>query len=664
MTSGADEHRDVSGQGSSQGGSSLSGWRRFGKSKCTFKDNRYKYLSDLGRGGMSRVIRARDLTLKRDVAVKVMLAQADHTPDAFRRFQREAQTAGQLNHPGIVNILDFGLTTSNEPFLVMELLEGQSLASYLKKKGGRLSQGESFSIVIDICSALEHAHKYDVLHRDIKPANVIVLKAPIDQAKLKVIDFGLAKFGAEDQALTKTGVAIGSPPYMSPEQCAGKKVDVRSEVYSVGCVLFELLTGKKPFRADNALEMISMQMNAPRPSLNETLMDVDFSESTEKIVARCMAIHPEDRYQNVSDLKTDLEIEFARFAQVPGQKLGIEAAEPYSKTLNPYAFLFIALGIAAIVLIPAGAFFFLDPLKPKDYAVPFIYESDKHRERKSEFDKQMVDASNPFRLRSVGGHKVLEANTWSEITEEHMKKIAHRRDFTRLKISKVEFSGRGLRFLADNETLKELDLLGNELDAQGWKELSTLSHIRNLSVSFPNDFGDADISSVANLTGIKSLRVVSNKITANELRQLATIPHLKDLTLSHSREIEPGALSTLAASRTMDSLNIRSSKLTKEHFEELAVSPKLGSLVVDKCLLSNASVKAISELKLWSLGIHAIPVGPKLLSPLLASKTLKVVGFYGCPGFTENDAKEFVRKFKRPVAYKFRPMNVEDNVGF
>jgi peptide/nickel transport system substrate-binding protein len=225
---------------------------------------RYQLAGLLGAGGMARVHRAHDTRMGRTVAVKTLLPDLAGDPDARRRFAREAQAAGALNHPGIVTVHDQDEVRDGDavvPYLVMEFVEGGTL-SQLVRRQAYFAPERAVRIACDILDALAHAHSHGTVHRDVKPANVMVTTEGV----VKVADFGIARVLDNDQRLTTTGSAIGTPSYMSPEQINGAEVDARSDVYAVGCVLTELLTGRPPFTDGNPINLMYWHVHTPPPA--------------------------------------------------------------------------------------------------------------------------------------------------------------------------------------------------------------------------------------------------------------------------------------------------------------------------------------------------------------------------------------------------------------
>ncbi|MDQ1701482.1 MAG: eukaryotic-like serine/threonine-protein kinase, partial [Frankiaceae bacterium] len=212
---------------------------------------RYEIGELIGYGGMAEVHRGRDVRLGRDIAIKVLRADLARDPAFLHRFRREAQSAAGLNHPSIVAVYDTGEESAPDgtsvPFIVMEFVEGRTLRDVLKAEG-HLPVGRAMEIVADVCGALDFSHRHGIVHRDIKPANVMIT----DAGAVKVMDFGIARALADNAAtVTQTANVIGTAQYLSPEQARGESVDARSDVYSTGCLLYELVTGAPPFQGDS-----------------------------------------------------------------------------------------------------------------------------------------------------------------------------------------------------------------------------------------------------------------------------------------------------------------------------------------------------------------------------------------------------------------------------
>lgn len=269
--------------------------------------DRYEILARLGSGGMSVVYKARHKLLGRLVAIKLLdpLLCSDLTN--ARRFREEALASSLLSHPNLINIFDFGLSPNGEPYLVMDYLSGKSLAEMIAKTG-RMMVDEAIPMFIQACDGLSHAHSKGVIHRDLKPSNIMVVNSDVPSMSVKVIDFGIAKVltsaRARGQNLTQAGEILGSPTYMSPEQCTGQPLDARSDIYSLGCAMYEAFTGDLPFLGAVALE--TMQMHLDRDPLPMSYHIPAIPKALDAIVLKAMRKNPNMRHQSMEELKNEL----------------------------------------------------------------------------------------------------------------------------------------------------------------------------------------------------------------------------------------------------------------------------------------------------------------------------------------------------------------------
>jgi serine/threonine protein kinase len=262
----------------------------------------YRILSQLGAGGMGTVYLAEHRFLKRRSAIKVLLADLASRPDLLERFFAEARATSQIEHPGIVRIFDCELDSAGQPYFVMELLEGETLAAHLRQRG-RLAPAEAAGYALAMAEAMAAAHGRGIIHRDIKPDNVFVRPGP--PLGIKLVDFGIAKlageFRAGSRARTQTGTILGTPPYMSPEQCRGAgTIDHRTDVYSLGCVLFEMLCGAPPFVRDNTGGYLVAHMTQAPPAAHD--INPEVPRALSDIVAALLRKPPEDRPRTMLDV--------------------------------------------------------------------------------------------------------------------------------------------------------------------------------------------------------------------------------------------------------------------------------------------------------------------------------------------------------------------------
>jgi serine/threonine-protein kinase len=264
---------------------------------------RYEIGGVLGRGGMAEVHRGRDLRLGREVAVKVLRSDLARDPSFQVRFRREAQAAASLNHPAIVAVYDTGedrTTTGATPYIVMEYVEGETLRDVIRREG-HLRSERAMSLAADICGALDFSHRNGIVHRDVKPGNVMITP----QGTVKVMDFGIARAVSDSAAtMTSTAAVIGTAQYLSPEQARGESVDARSDVYSMGCLLYELVTGAPPFSGDSPVA-VAYQHVREDPRLPSSI-NPEVPPELDAILLKAMSKNPANRYQSAAEMRNDL----------------------------------------------------------------------------------------------------------------------------------------------------------------------------------------------------------------------------------------------------------------------------------------------------------------------------------------------------------------------
>ncbi|MCA9804484.1 MAG: serine/threonine protein kinase [Cyanobacteria bacterium HKST-UBA02] len=325
----------------------------------------YEVLSRIGSGGMSTVYRARHTHLDRTVALKVMLPRLVNDDKTTRRFQQEARAASELKHENICGVSEFAVDESGRAFIVMEHVEGRSLADMIAAEG-RMSADRALAIVSQICRGLEHAHSKGVIHRDLKPANVILVEDG-EEGTARIVDFGIAKVFREDQTgpdLTQTGEVFGTPKYMSPEQCMGRRVDNRSDVYSLGCLMCEIITGNPPFTAQSSIEVI-MRHVGEEPELDPALLSPDLRY----IIGKCLAKNPDDRYADASAVLEDIE------TVLGGGRLS------RIKTGRWHVNLYLAMiALAMVCILGSSASFVNAALKKQEAQKQWIVEETRARE--------------------------------------------------------------------------------------------------------------------------------------------------------------------------------------------------------------------------------------------------------------------------------------------
>ncbi|MGU3501972.1 Stk1 family PASTA domain-containing Ser/Thr kinase [Mycobacterium sp. C31M] len=297
--------------------------------------DRYELGEIIGFGGMSEVHLARDVRLHRDVAVKVLRADLARDPSFYLRFRREAQNAAALNHPAIVAVYDTGeADTPNGPlpYIVMEYVDGVTLRDIVHTEGP-MEPKRAIEIIADACQALNFSHQHGIIHRDVKPANIMISKS----GAVKVMDFGIARALADaGNSVTQTAAVIGTAQYLSPEQARGEKVDARSDVYSLGCVLYEILTGEPPFIGDSpvAVAYQHVREDAVPPSTRHA----GISPELDAVVLKALSKNPENRYQSAAEMRTDLiRVHSGESPEAPKIFTDAERTNMLTHTTGPHA---------------------------------------------------------------------------------------------------------------------------------------------------------------------------------------------------------------------------------------------------------------------------------------------------------------------------------------
>jgi len=271
-------------------------------------EGRFTIKSLVGMGGMGAVYRAHQHSMDRDVAVKVLHKDMTTNKEAVKRFFREARAVSRLKSPHTITVFDFGQTNDGLLYLVMELLDGRPLSNFLAKNPGSMAPKKAVDIVDQILSALSEAHGAGILHRDLKPDNIFLLADDETRDFVKVLDFGIAKMiGHEGTSLTGTGKIFGTPTYMSPEQAQGYKLDERSDIYSVGILLFELLAGKPPFEASTPIAMLLRKASEEAPTIYKVNPDVRVPKGLQEALSKLLAIELDHRINNAAEARRMLK---------------------------------------------------------------------------------------------------------------------------------------------------------------------------------------------------------------------------------------------------------------------------------------------------------------------------------------------------------------------
>lgn len=304
--------------------------------------DRFQITEVLGGGGMGMVYRATHLMMQRSVAIKILHTKMVGNADALKRFKVEAHAASNFSHPNILNVHDFGVSNQGQPYMVMDYLEGINLTALLDAEK-YIPVARAINMFLQMSSALAHAHSKEIIHRDVKPSNIMLVEFEGRREFVKLVDFGIAKVlnpsTPEAENLTRTGEVFGSPLYMSPEQCQGKKLDSRADIYSLGAVMYRVVSGKPIFESTDALETMFRQVSEMPASFSKVCPELQIPEKLEAVIFKCLAKDREQRYQSMLELKDDLELTAAEIkaqskTTLPMNTLPLESERIAAKDLN------------------------------------------------------------------------------------------------------------------------------------------------------------------------------------------------------------------------------------------------------------------------------------------------------------------------------------------
>lgn len=269
-------------------------------------EGKYEVRSILGEGGMAIVYKAYHTRMERVVVIKVMQGWLLSNKNAVERFERESKTTAKLAHPNIVTVFDYGVLNQKEPYLVMEYIKGESLGDKIARQGA-LPFATAAGIIIQICRGLQEAHSVGIIHRDLKPDNILLQDRSDRPDWVKIVDFGISHLVQGSKRLTKTGKMVGTPEYIAPEQLKDKPLDIRTDLYALGIILYETLTGRVPFEGESAESILMKHLLEPPPPLSHHNDDFAGGTPFDAIVAKALMKEPDERYQTATEFRLDVE---------------------------------------------------------------------------------------------------------------------------------------------------------------------------------------------------------------------------------------------------------------------------------------------------------------------------------------------------------------------
>jgi serine/threonine protein kinase len=612
---------------------------------------KYVFLEEIGSGGMGVVYKARQSLLNRIVAIKTLHVER-LSKDRILRFQREAEAASRLSHPNLVSIYDFGLTEQGRPYMVMDYLEGILLSELLKTKGS-LSLSEAEPILSQICAGLACAHNQGVIHRDLKPSNVMVSSADSDSRSIKIFDFGIAKILDEknNPTLTQSGDIMGSPNYMSPEQIMGRTLDHRSDIYSLGCMLFELLTGVTPFVGKTSMEAALKQVNENPSTLHDGSLGKIFPPELERVVSKTLEKDPEQRYQSVAQLQLDLVA--ALQAPVPDVFTPLEAPPitlARKRQMNARA---LAVMVSMVAIGALSAYGLMSTTKhlpvSRPHAVGESSSAVKSSEDKAKASGQthVPDSkeSNSAPMDAVNdpSEAIIKAATDDRIYHDEytMKPQYQGALFVGQTISLKAFRERAVLPPYVNELRCAEDDMNDEYLAMiKDKPLKLLSlrytlvtnrglaclHVPTL-IMLKLEGQKVTDDGVANLSKLKNLKMITlfnNSITDVGVSRLRAFKHLRYLMLGKNLEVTDQGLHYLAA-LPLDTIWLDFDQITSNGLRQLADIKTLRVLNLSHSRVTDDGMKTLATMPLISLELDGLKITDAGLMQLAATKTLRQV---------------------------------------
>ncbi len=509
-----------------------------------FRD-RFVLLQKIGTGGTGTVYKVDDKTLQRLSALKVLNSDK-RSAKAIQRLHKEAKTICQLKHPNIVDIYDFIVTEDERPVMVMEYVEGTPLDRIIEDDGP-MNLNRSIAVFRQICAAMSYAHGRGVMHRDLAPNNILIRQNEKGEDQIKVVDFGIARIeDMEDKTIAGGGLLVGTPSVVSPEQARGQTTDARSDIYSLGCSMYRVLTGKFPYESENFIETVYKHLNDPVPTLAEGNPDIDYPPLLEQLIGKALQKVPADRFKNMKEVADALE-EVADSGLSPIQFGSIlSGVQTESQLKNDKRFYLKVLAVClAVLLIPAGLI----------YALRLIDNADK---------EQAVDLETKFKTFSKNKQLWFEANalTPTVFTEfrftDAVRFNLRRGKFTDHELSELvkspllaidlrdtDISDDSLQVVAGCKTLRTVLLSGcKRITDNGLKHLSKLPNLNIVALS-DTKIGDEGIREICKKDLYCLTFANCTNVTDKSLPFIDELEHLDTLWIGHSSISKNGAIHLL-----------------------------------------------------------------------------------------------------------------------
>lgn len=612
---------------------------------------RYEFLTVIGAGGAGVIYKAKQKPLGRPVAVKMIHSHLVNVT-ALKRFLQEAKTISTMHHPNIISVHDFGVSEENQPYMVMDFVEGTTLSDMIKE-GGALEPEFAVNLAMQICDGLAHAHSHNVLHRDLKPNNVMLVPLAAGEYHLRVLDFGLAKLFAEDEQadhLTKTGETVGTPAYMAPEQVMGKKLSPRSDVYSLGCLLYHCLTGFVPFGGATKMETMLKQLNDPAPPFSE--YDVDVSERLEALVMQLLSKDPAGRPESMEQVKKQLKALLTETSSSQMSSLSKKEKKKEIKgSVDTKKIALVAVPSLIVSILGAGAaFYFLSPKQPtaslpsaqnaplvaaptksekqdqsaKTEANTTSQTSTAANQTKSEervFEKELKDPDDRAFVKTAKSNLDATSIEGKQISDEALYILLKMKYLRTLVLSNSKsITDAGISVLAALP-IAELYLESTGITDRSLNVISQLSKLRTLNIS-STAVTNQNLASLANCPDLKVLDLSKTKLAASDLSQISSLKSLRELNLSHTK-VNDKAMTSLTGMQDLNNLNLSNTAVGNAGMIQVSKLEHLTKLNLSNTQITAPGLAPLSKLReLADLDLSGVKLNPSAVDNLVKLKGL------------------------------------------
>ncbi|MCA9801202.1 MAG: protein kinase [Cyanobacteria bacterium HKST-UBA02] len=562
-------------------------------------DDRFAIEETLGTGGMGAVFLAEDRVLKRRVAIKVMKPSVSQEEQQILRFQSEARILSKLNHRNILQVLDFGINKNNLLYLVTDYLQGESLEALIGDEG-ILERAELIDIFTQICEGMQHAHDNGIVHRDLKPANIMI---EADRT-VKILDFGIARDNTADDTghRTRTGAALGSPLYMSPEQAGGERVTTASDVYSLGCILYQAVTGRPPFLGTTAVETMTMQRSATPPPLPQ-----DIETELETLILSCLEKAPERRPASMNDLKEQLLLLIEQPNTEKGETSQSRPARPVRQIKPVHSRAVLAMTVILIPLLIALSFYLYRSNEKTPVANP---------PPEAAIEKETAQA---FKLIEKRGKSTWEVQS-NYAKDEDLAALADKKPAC-LNLASASINGSGLKPLVD----------------RGWSFTNL-----GMEYTYLNDEGALNISKIKDL---RKLDVTSTAITDRGMEYIAGLKELRVLEASLCDITDRGVIAVLDGCPHLDKLKITGTRATGAVIDHLRKDIYYQHLSLVGLHLKDSDIEKLAALRIKKLDLGSNhDITARGVEKAARAQNLEHLTVPDCTGISEDALKDLEQK--------------------